>query len=70
MITLSESKKWNERIKFNRINNRKSQQQLANDIGVSLRTIQRWEKGETKPYPKIKEKIAAILNLTVEDIFN
>lgn len=70
MAMLSESTKASERIKFHRINNNKSQQELADAIGVSLRTVQRWEKEESKPYPNIKEKIAEALKTTVEDIFN
>jgi putative transcriptional regulator len=34
-----------------------SQEQLANRLGVSYVTVNRWEKGKTKPSPLALEKI-------------
>ncbi len=69
MAMLSNSKNWYERIKFHRLNNDMTQKDLADEIGAGLRTVQRWEYGESKPYPSIREKIATALKTTVEDIF-
>lgn len=39
----------------------------AEKIGVALRTYQRWESGESEPYPAMKDKINAMYDRT--DVF-
>jgi len=37
-----------------------TQREFANEVGVSPRTVSRWETGETKPRGRDKAKLAAI----------
>ena len=43
-----------------------SQESLANESGISLRTIQRIERNQVKPQPFTLKKIADVLDLDVE----
>lgn len=54
------------RIKSKRKEQRLTQQELANKIGVSLMTVLRWEKGERTPNTLIMPQIAEALNTSVE----
>lgn len=36
------------------------QSDAAEKVGVALRTYQRWEGGESEPYPAMKDKINAL----------
>lgn len=69
MAQLSQSTEWNKKIKFLRLNNERTQSQVAHEIGVELRTYQRWEKGENYPEPINQEAIAQALGSTVSEIF-
>lgn len=55
-------KDFNNRIQELRKNNGLSQNELANLSGLSLRTIQRIENGETNPIGDTKRKIIKALN--------
>lgn len=70
MGTLSNSKKWYERLKFHRLNNGRTQKELAQLLGVETRTVQRWEAGEVVPYASNQEEIGRVLGVEVEEIFN
>lgn len=69
MAQLSQSTEWNKRIKFLRLDAEKTQSQVSNEIGVELRTYQRWEKGENFPEPGNQEAIAKALGSTISEIF-
>lgn len=48
-----------------------TQTELANQIGVSFASVNRWEQGYHEPTMKAKKKIAAIcndLNIEMEDL--
>jgi putative transcriptional regulator len=52
-----------------RIKNQLTQQELANQLGVTQRYVAFVEKGERTPSLDIAFKMAAILRSSVEDIF-
>ena len=56
----------NERIKRARKLSVLSQSQLAKSMGLSLMTIRRWETGEVSPRINEIQKLAQILNTSVE----
>ena len=58
------------RIKKYRTEKCYSQKQFASIVGVSTRTIVRWEQNETKPNPEEAERIAAIIGVTAEDLLS
>ena len=55
-----------EKVKKERVNLGYSQTVLADMIGVSLRTITSYEKGEKKPRPAMLAKLAAALKVSVK----
>ena len=55
-----------ERIKQARKTANLSQQQLAKILGLSFMTIRRWESGEVSPRVEEIQKIANVLNTSVE----
>lgn len=61
---------FNERIRELREKKGLSQEELANLSGLSLRTIQRIEKGETNPLGDTKRKIVKILDFLPDLDFN
>lgn len=44
-----------------------TQQQFAHAAGVSVSTVQRWEKGHVPPYPRLV-RLAPILGVSLEEI--
>lgn len=47
----------------------KTQQQVANDLGLTVSAIGMYERGERIPRDEIKARIAIYYNCSVEDIF-
>ena len=47
----------------------KSQEQVANDLGLSTSAIGMYERGERVPKDEIKLQIASYYGLTVQEIF-
>ena len=47
-----------------------TQEMLANLISFSLKTIQRWEKGERQPRMNEIKKLANALNVTEDELLN
>lgn len=50
-----------------------SQEALARELGVSVRTVARWERGESSPSPLARERIAVMAageeeSSTVEEV--
>ena len=43
-----------------------TQEQLARNLGVSWNTVQRWEKGKTRPSPLAMEKLEELLKDVLE----
>ncbi len=52
------------RIKERRKEQKLTQQELADKIGVSLMTVLRWEKGERTPNTSIMPKLSSALNVS------
>ncbi len=59
-----------ERVKEIRIKNGLSQELLADETGLSLRTIQRIENGQTEPRGDTLKKIANTLKVTPDEIID
>ena len=55
------NKDFNKKVKEIRVKNNLSQEELANLSGLSLRTIQRIENGDTNPIGDTKRKIISVL---------
>src|ERR1019366_9340145 len=45
-----------------------SQERLAGLLGVSARTILRWEQGSTVPYPYYREQLANLFHMSVSEL--
>jgi len=45
-----------------------SQEKLAQELGVELSTVGRWERGETEPQPWNRPRLARALGVTVEEL--
>lgn len=53
-----------------RARNKITQEQLAKDIGIGVRTLQRWEKDETQPDIVGLNKLLNYFNIKYEDLVN
>ncbi|QHT65493.1 helix-turn-helix domain-containing protein [Rhodocytophaga rosea] len=60
----------NKRVKELRLRKGLSQEQLAEDAGLSLRTIQRIENGETLPHGDTLTRLAIALKVSPDDIID
>lgn len=58
------------RIKQFRQKNKYSQRELGDMVGVSSRTVMRWEQNTNKPGSEEAKKIAALLGITVEELMS
>lgn len=58
--------KFNERLKELRLNSSFLQKELASFIGVSIRTFQDYERGNTEPNIEKLIKLADIFNVTLD----
>ncbi|WP_433118386.1 helix-turn-helix transcriptional regulator [Micromonospora sp. CA-246542] len=45
-----------------------SQERLAEALGVDRSTVARWERAETDPQPWHRPRLAAALNLSIEEV--
>ena len=59
-----------DKIMYQRKLKRIKQADLADKIGVSLRTLQRWELGQYFPNTKDISKIAQVLNIPVSELID
>ena len=59
-----------KRIKQFRLNNDYSQKDLANILGVSTRSIVRWEQGKNKPNSEEIKKISALLGISENELYD
>src|SRR3954447_24131577 len=59
--------KWNERLRHERKSQGWTQKLLAEKIGTSTYTVNRWENGNTFPSPFYREKLSQIFGLDFED---
>lgn len=58
------------RIRQFREKNKYSQKDLANILGVSVRTIVRWEQNSSKPCAEELEKVIKLIGVTEEELLN
>jgi transcriptional regulator with XRE-family HTH domain len=45
-----------------------TQQQLADQVGVDLNTVQRWEAGDRFPWPRFLQKLCEVLGVGTADL--
>lgn len=53
-----------------RARDRLTQEQAAAKVGVNLRQWQRWEAGDSMPYPRNLDTIASRFGISVDEFFN
>ena len=51
-----------------RVNKKLTQEQFAKEVGVSKSTVQKWEKGKSKPSFEKIEPICNVLEMSYDDI--
>jgi transcriptional regulator with XRE-family HTH domain len=47
-----------------------TQKALAEQLGVTLNTVQRWEMGTSVPFPKQQQGLVAVLELVPEELLD
>lgn len=57
------------KIRSSRVQLNLSEEEFAKIVGISLRALQSYERGERNPRDQVKIRIAAILNKNVTEIF-
>ena len=62
------AKKLRYNLKSLRIFNNLTQQELANKVGVSFKTISHWELGYSEPSLQLLIKLKNILNTTFDEL--
>jgi transcriptional regulator with XRE-family HTH domain len=62
-----DAKKIGERLSNLRKN--KSQERVANEVGISVSALSMYEQGNRVPRDEIKVKLAAYFGVTVEELF-
>ena len=60
---------YSEKLKILRVQNHKTQIQVAKALGISKAAYSNYENGIRKPNDIIKKKLAYYFNASVEDIF-
>lgn len=60
---------WYTRIKLLRVSQNFFQEDVAEQIGVPVRSYQRWEQGHHVPVAKYRHALAEVLNADENDIF-
>jgi putative transcriptional regulator len=56
-------------LKAARVNANRTINQAAQHVGVTMRTIQNYERGKTSPPIHIAIRLARLYGMTIEDIF-
>ena len=59
------SKRFRERLRFERKARNITQQDLATKLGVSVSTVKRWESGKEIPYSYHRQKLCSFLNVPI-----
>ena len=60
---------YSEKLKILRLQNHKTQSQVAKELGISKTAYSNYENRIRKPNDTIKKKLAYYFNTSVEDIF-
>ncbi len=58
----------NERLRRARLLKSWSQAELAEEVGTSFEMVSRWERGVTKPSPRYRERLCAVLGKSAEEL--
>ena len=59
---------FNEKLKYLRLSSALMQKEIAQNLGVSVRTFQSWESGRTEPNIEKLIQIAEIFNISLDDL--
>jgi DNA-binding XRE family transcriptional regulator len=59
--------RWSRNLVINRKKNAWSQEDLAKKLGVDIKTLRSWEKGEHTPQPNCRQKICSLFGTSIED---
>ncbi|GAC1364014.1 MAG: hypothetical protein NVSMB44_22480 [Ktedonobacteraceae bacterium] len=58
----------NNQLRYEREQRGWSQQKVAEAVGVTARTISRWEMGLARPYPHFREQLCQLFNKSVDEL--
>ena len=61
---------FSTQLKKYRKNNRYTQKQLAEAVGVTQQAVAKWETDKASPDPEMLQKISSILNVTVDSLLD
>ena len=61
----SASLPWKDRLRQERIRRNWRQQELANQLGTTVSTIQRWERGSQQPSAYFRIKLCALFGKSI-----
>jgi tetratricopeptide (TPR) repeat protein/transcriptional regulator with XRE-family HTH domain len=64
----SPSTKWNDRLRHERVSRNWRQQDLADQLGTTVVTIQRWERGSQQPSAYFRVKLCALFGKTTQEL--
>lgn len=64
----SSSIPWKDRLRQERIRRNWRQQDLADRLGTTLTTIQRWERGNQQPSAYLRVKLCALFGKSAEEL--
>lgn len=63
-------KSWGDRLRTLRLERDWTQSQVAEMLGVSRNTVNRWEMGDRRPSMKMLEKLARMLKVTIQGLLH
>ena len=69
-MTLPNALKFGQRLRCERERLNWSQERLAEVVGTTARSINRWEQGKVIPQPHYREQLCQVLNLSTEALFS
>ena len=59
---------WYENLKLHREKNKDSQQELSNKLGISKKTLQRYEKGTSEPTLTVLLRLSSIYQTSIDNL--
>lgn len=65
-MSVSKTQRWNDRIRQERIGRNWRQQDLADQLGTTVLTVQRWERGSHHPSAYFRVKLCALFDVSAE----
>src|SRR5689334_4284238 len=64
----SDASSWNDRLRQERILRNWRQQDLADELGTTVLTVQRWERGSYQPSAYFRIKLCALFGKSAEEL--